>query len=107
MKDDSAGSEGTFIASAQSQTQRDMIEMHPVDTPLYVEGRFTVWLRDVPQTYFILRADSDPKLFEVPEEDVDGKLLALFRRYFHVSTRKNKKYEINQLRGYLYYKYRL
>lgn len=90
MKDDSPGSEGTFIASAQSQTQRDMIETHPVDTPLYVEGRFTVWLRDVPQTYFILRADSDPKLFEVPEEDVDGKLLVLFRSYFSCLNQEKK-----------------
>ncbi|KAL4240183.1 hypothetical protein ACF0H5_000977 [Mactra antiquata] len=58
-----------FIASAQSPMQCEMIKNHPVGAPMYVEGGFRVWLRDKCQTYFILRADSDSKLFELPTED--------------------------------------
>lgn len=65
--------EQSFIASAQSPTQRELIRKHPKTVPLYVEGGYLVWLRDTYQTYYILRADSDPKIFQYPtkqeEED--------------------------------------
>ena len=70
---DNSGIDSSFIASAQSPVQRAMIETHPENAPLYVEGRYTVWLRDTMQIYFVLRADSDPKLFETLVEDLDGK----------------------------------
>lgn len=57
-----------FVASAQSPSQCNLLSSHPENIPLYVEGGFRVWLRDVPQTYFILKAESDPKLFSPPKE---------------------------------------
>lgn len=47
----------TFITSAQSPDQQELLARHPTDVPLYVEGQFKVWLRNVPVTYFILRTD--------------------------------------------------
>ncbi|XP_045214180.1 evolutionarily conserved signaling intermediate in Toll pathway, mitochondrial-like [Mercenaria mercenaria] len=70
-----------FIASAQSPTQRDMIRKHSESVPLYVEGGYLVWLRDKWQTYFILRSDSDSKLFQYrtkEEEDEDFEIETIF-----------------------------
>lgn len=72
-----------FIASAQSPTQRDMIRKHRDNMPLYVEGGFPVWLRDQRQTYFILRADSDPKVFQYPsKEQLEEQELGNFETMF-------------------------
>ena len=47
----------TFIASAQSPDQQALIAEHPADSPVYVEGGFKVWLREVCLTYFVLRSE--------------------------------------------------
>ena len=47
----------TFIASAQSPDQVDLILDLPTDKPVFVEGGFSTWLRDNRLHYFILRAD--------------------------------------------------
>lgn len=64
--------ENTFIASAQSPSQRDLLALHPTTSPLTVEGGFTVWTREISQTYFVLFAEPDkikyPKS-EEPDED--------------------------------------
>lgn len=49
--------EHTFIASAQSPTQRDLLHKHSSKSPLFVEGPFPVWLNKKIQYYFQLRAD--------------------------------------------------
>lgn len=49
--------EHTFVASAQSPTQRDLLHKHNSKSPLFVEGPFPVWLNKKSQYYFQLRAD--------------------------------------------------
>ena len=49
--------EDTFIASAQSPTQQRLIQEHSTEQPLFVEGPYPVYLRDVRQNYFLLRAE--------------------------------------------------
>ncbi|XP_041364709.1 evolutionarily conserved signaling intermediate in Toll pathway, mitochondrial-like isoform X2 [Gigantopelta aegis] len=65
--------EVTFIASAQSPTQKSLLKQHPVKTPLFVEGGYNVWLRDKYLTYFVLRADPMPSK-HVPVKDDDEDL---------------------------------
>ncbi|XP_037074287.1 evolutionarily conserved signaling intermediate in Toll pathway, mitochondrial-like, partial [Pollicipes pollicipes] len=47
----------TWVVSGQSQQQRALLEEHPTDQPLYVEGGFRVWLQDQSISYFVLRAE--------------------------------------------------
>lgn len=61
----------TWVMSAQSPVQQKLINEHPEDKPLFVEGPFLVWLRRLSMTYFILRAD--PKIYPEIEVDDDGK----------------------------------
>ncbi|RUS89706.1 hypothetical protein EGW08_002524 [Elysia chlorotica] len=49
--------EDTFIASAQSPTQQRLINQHKTEEPLFVEGPYPVYLRDIRQNYFLLRAE--------------------------------------------------
>ncbi|GFN78306.1 evolutionarily conserved signaling intermediate in toll pathway, mitochondrial [Plakobranchus ocellatus] len=49
--------EETFIASAQSPTQQRLIQEHNMEQPLFVEGPYPVYLREVRQNYFLLRAE--------------------------------------------------
>lgn len=47
---------------------------HNSELPLYVEGGFTVWMREESLVYFILRADPHPDIVEYNqkcEEDDD------------------------------------
>uniref|UniRef100_A0A1Y1MVW3 Evolutionarily conserved signaling intermediate in Toll pathway, mitochondrial n=1 Tax=Photinus pyralis TaxID=7054 RepID=A0A1Y1MVW3_PHOPY len=50
--------EDTWIVSAQSPTQCRLLSEHDVSQPIYVEGRFRIWMKNVPITYFILRGDA-------------------------------------------------
>jgi hypothetical protein len=49
--------DNTYVVSAQSPAQRKLISEYPTDIPLYVEGGFTTWLRDMALTYFVLRGE--------------------------------------------------
>ncbi|XP_052784269.1 evolutionarily conserved signaling intermediate in Toll pathway, mitochondrial-like [Mya arenaria] len=80
--------ENLFIASAQSPSQRELINLHPVDQLMYVEGGFRVWMREAHQTYFILRADSDPKLFRQPTEEEELDNLFEFETIFDTEKPK-------------------
>ncbi|XP_052262814.1 evolutionarily conserved signaling intermediate in Toll pathway, mitochondrial-like [Dreissena polymorpha] len=66
---DENSKEKLFIASAQSPLQREMIHTHPESKPIYVEGGYRVWLRDIPQTFFVMRTDTDPSIFVRPTEE--------------------------------------
>ena len=63
----------TFIVSGQSPQQRELLSKHPIDTPLYVEGGFTVWGRQKSLVYFILKSDITKHLADyqkrIEEED--------------------------------------
>lgn len=60
----------TWIVSGQSQNQQEIIQKLPTDRPIYVEGAFRVWMRNVCMNYFILRADPRPSP-EASKEDPD------------------------------------
>ncbi|KAK9496834.1 hypothetical protein O3M35_012940 [Rhynocoris fuscipes] len=49
--------EDTWIVSGQSPDQIKLLSELPSKTPLYVEGRYRIWLRNQSVTYFVLRAD--------------------------------------------------
>lgn len=49
--------EDTFIASAQSPAQQLLLQEHSVVEPLFVEGPYPVYLREIRQNYFLLRAE--------------------------------------------------
>ncbi|CAH1971877.1 unnamed protein product [Acanthoscelides obtectus] len=55
----------TWIVSAQSGTQKKLLQEHDVTEPLYVEGPFKVWIKGNLINYFILRTKPKPS----PEDD--------------------------------------
>ncbi|XP_055942046.1 evolutionarily conserved signaling intermediate in Toll pathway, mitochondrial-like [Argiope bruennichi] len=59
----------TWIVSAQAPAQQKLIEEHPEEKALYVEGPTLVWLRKISMSYYVLCAD--PKIYPVVEEDED------------------------------------
>lgn len=50
----------TWIVSGQSPIQEKLIEQHPIDQSIKVEGPFRIFLRDQCVGYFILRAEATP-----------------------------------------------
>lgn len=60
----------TWITSAQSPVQINLLNDHDLLKPIYVEGAFRIWIRNVPVNYFILRTDvPDFKQEEKKDED--------------------------------------
>ncbi|XP_013785802.1 evolutionarily conserved signaling intermediate in Toll pathway, mitochondrial-like isoform X2 [Limulus polyphemus] len=59
----------TWIVGSQSPLQRQLLEQHPDDQAVYIEGSFIVWLRQMAVSYFIMRAN--PKKYPAKEEDLD------------------------------------
>lgn len=47
----------TYIVSSQSPHQTRLIQQHPVEKPVFVEGGYNVWLRSASLSYFVLRSD--------------------------------------------------
>ncbi|KAH9382861.1 hypothetical protein HPB48_023479 [Haemaphysalis longicornis] len=60
----------TWVVSGQAPDQQRLIEEHPTDKPLRIEGPFSIYLRSSCISYFILRAEPVP--IEVIEIDSDG-----------------------------------
>ncbi|XP_065341997.1 evolutionarily conserved signaling intermediate in Toll pathway, mitochondrial [Cloeon dipterum] len=50
----------TWILSAQSPLQKEILGRLPSDQPLYVEGAFKIWLRSECVQYFVLRGKPKP-----------------------------------------------
>ena len=48
----------TFVVSAQSPEQRQLLSNLPREEPLYVEGWHLTWLRTLPLKYFVLKSNS-------------------------------------------------
>ena len=63
--------EDTFIVSAQSHEQRELIQKLSTKKAVFVDGGYNVWLRHKLQTYFVLRAESDSEVQETDNEDDD------------------------------------
>lgn len=69
----------TWIVSGQSDEQRSLLSNHPKTKPVFVEGPYIVWLRNVTVTYFVLRGDLIPqKLPEIDPDDVSHLFTPLF-----------------------------
>ncbi|GIY83680.1 evolutionarily conserved signaling intermediate in Toll pathway, mitochondrial [Caerostris darwini] len=60
----------TWIVSAQSPTQQKLIEEHPEEKAIFVEGPHLVWLKRISMSYYVLCAD--PKIYpNIEDEDDD------------------------------------
>ncbi|XP_011877788.1 PREDICTED: evolutionarily conserved signaling intermediate in Toll pathway, mitochondrial [Vollenhovia emeryi] len=46
----------TWIVSAMSSLQEELLRKQPLNTPIFVEGPYTVWVADLCIDYFVLRA---------------------------------------------------
>lgn len=64
----------TWIVSGQSPTQKELLEKHNKKEPVYVEGAFRIWIRNVAVNYFVLKTGPKP-LEEIQEPDPDGKFI--------------------------------
>lgn len=62
--------EDTWVVSAQSPKQKELLNEHDVKEPIYVEGAFRVWIKNQPVNYFVLRGN--PKNVQIKVEDPDG-----------------------------------
>lgn len=78
--------EKTFIASAQSPTQQELIQNHPHTEPLYVEGPFPVVLRRKMLYYFLLRAEPNinalMKQKQMEKENLDDENLCNWSNFW-------------------------
>lgn len=87
--------EDTFIASAQSPMQQQLIRQHKTDEPLFVEGPYPVYLRFVGQQYFLLRAEPNltliKKVKQQQEEDEKDESRFSIPVYFIAICFKNRK----------------
>ncbi|CAL8086830.1 unnamed protein product [Orchesella dallaii] len=72
----------TWIVSGQSPEQQKLIETHPPERPIFVEGAFRLWLKGMCMNYFILRAE--PKPLPNIKKDVDdvGDIPSVFEEEF-------------------------
>lgn len=61
--------EDTWIVSAMSGSQEELLRTHPPDTPIFVEGPYTVWVADQCIDYFVLKGA--PKERQNVKEDPD------------------------------------
>lgn len=61
LETDASPEENTYIVSAQSPVQQQLISKHKTNEPLLVEGPYPVFLRTCRQQYFLLRAETDVK----------------------------------------------
>lgn len=63
----------TWVVSGQAPEQRRLIEEHPTDKPLRIEGPFSIYLRSSSISYFILRAEPVPiQVIEIDSDDVSN-----------------------------------
>lgn len=63
--------EDTWVVSAMSSLQEELLRMQPHNVPIFVEGPYTVWVADQCIDYFILKGEAKER--ENVYEDPDGK----------------------------------
>lgn len=54
----------SWIVTAQSPIQVDLLDRHKKTVPIYVEGPFYTWLRSIKVEYFVMRSDPLPETLE-------------------------------------------
>ncbi|EZA62739.1 hypothetical protein DMN91_007686 [Ooceraea biroi] len=69
-KDKEEAIESTWIVSAMSRLQEELLARHPVDSPIFVEGPYLEWVADQCIDYFVLRAEPTTQKKRV-YEDID------------------------------------
>lgn len=79
----------TWIVSAQSPKQKELLAEQDVKQPVYVEGSFRVWLRDRAVDYFVLRTAAKP--IPEDEEDPDDVSKLTFPSFMGIGTPPKKK----------------
>ncbi|XP_065311174.1 evolutionarily conserved signaling intermediate in Toll pathway, mitochondrial [Dermacentor albipictus] len=63
----------TWIVSGQSPQQQALIDEHPTDKPIRIEGPFSIYLRSSSISYFLLRAEPVPiRVVEIDSDDVSN-----------------------------------
>ncbi|KAH0950780.1 hypothetical protein HN011_006754 [Eciton burchellii] len=62
--------ENTWIISAMSISQKELLAKHPLNSPIFVEGPYLVWVANQCIDYFLLRADATTQK-KRPYEDID------------------------------------
>lgn len=60
----SADEESTWIVTAQSETQIELLSKHKKDVPIYVEGPHYTWLKSQMVEYFVMKTDPLPETLE-------------------------------------------
>lgn len=61
----------TWIISAMSSSQEELLKMQSPNIPIFVEGPYTVWVADECIDYFILKGDAKER--KNVHENIDGK----------------------------------
>jgi signaling intermediate in Toll pathway protein len=74
----------TWIVSAQSPIQQELLEKLPADKPIFVEGSFRVWLRGAAVNYFVLRADPTPEPVQLHASHLDGNIFIAMYKYIQL-----------------------
>lgn len=62
----------TWIVSGQSLIQVELLNKHPKNVAVYIEGPFIIWIRNKPVNYFIMRGDPVETPKQIDEDDPDG-----------------------------------
>ncbi|XP_047343286.1 evolutionarily conserved signaling intermediate in Toll pathway, mitochondrial [Vespa velutina] len=76
-KDIEESIEDTWIISAMSPIQKDLVAQHfklRKDLPMYVEGPFKIWIANQSVDYFILRSDPEKSTYEYEDPDDVSKI---------------------------------
>lgn len=60
----------TWIVNGQSPTQMELLKEHDKSKPIYVQGVYRIWLKDMSVNYFVLKSEPTTlKRIELPDED--------------------------------------
>ncbi|XP_011636021.1 evolutionarily conserved signaling intermediate in Toll pathway, mitochondrial [Pogonomyrmex barbatus] len=68
--------DNTWIVSAMSSVQEELLQTHSPNNPIFVEGPYTVWVADQCIDYFVLRGEAKEKKndYENPDDVSDIKI---------------------------------
>lgn len=90
----------TWIVSGMSAEQSQLLQDHPRDKAVYIEGPFLIWLRNRSINYFTLRADPDPNLLKsLREEQEDQDDVSQIRVPFFGTAMPRRKNAISKNRS--------
>lgn len=62
--DNVGNSEDTWIITAQSPKQQDLLKKHKKEIPIFVDGPYICWVRSKMVEYFVMKTDTLPETTE-------------------------------------------